>query len=397
MSALSDLNVSNVFLYIGDAIRWDALPKSVAKRGLTIKTVAASIHTPTSFASIVTGLHPPQHGVNQFGDKLHPDVPSLFSLEGVHSAFANTINEHFNENPESKSLLGETLNMIESPPDSISDIDPPFVFVERGPGGHAPYGNYSGNGWEYYRDRKAAPESKYREEYRESVNLDRQYFESQLTKLEKRCLLDDTLIIYTSDHGELLGEGGCLGHNAPIHPKLAYVPSVLIHPSLNDLKVADGLLRHVDLFPTIATILDKGISGPTGRDLTNKSLSELGVCSYRKTLVPKAPIISGELSYESVWDVNGGYVCSQTGKLNSSFILIGKLLKSAKREYMRHHLQQVIPFYLRKYHRYGLPGFTMNQGKKLLNSVNNLSELRTSESIIDEAAEERLRELGYMK
>jgi hypothetical protein len=180
MNALSNLNVSNVFLYVGDAVRWDALPDSVAKRGCAIKTVAAGIHTPTSFSSIVTGLHPPQHGVNQFGDKLHQDVPSLFSLENTSSVFANTINERFSDNPKSESILGETLNPTESTPDAFQDVEPPFVFVERGPGGHAPYGNYSGNGWEYFRERKAAPESKFREEYHETVDRDRQYFNSRL-------------------------------------------------------------------------------------------------------------------------------------------------------------------------------------------------------------------------
>lgn len=397
MSELSDLDVSNVFLYVGDAVRWDALPDSVAKRGCTVKTVAASIHTPTSFSSIVTGLYPPQHGVNQFGDRLHQDVPTLFSLDDINSVFANTINERFNDNPDSESILDKTLDTTESPPGTLQDVEPPFVFVERGPGGHAPYGDYPGNGWEYFRDRKAAPESTFRKEYHESVERDREYFESRVAQLEDRGLLDDTLVIYTSDHGELLGEGGCLGHNAPIHPKLAYVPTVFIHPSLDEQMHADGLLRHVDLFPTIAALLGEDPSSVPGRDLTNSPPASRGACFYRKSLVSGPPVISGEMAYESVWDADGGYVYSLTGRLNRSVILAGKLLKSAKREYMRRHLGRVFRFYISESRKYGTPRFTEEDSRSYLREIYNMPKTDVISSSLDDHAEERLQELGYIK
>ncbi|KAA9398355.1 hypothetical protein Har1130_04585 [Haloarcula sp. CBA1130] len=397
MDGLTEQNISNVFLYIGDAVRWDSLPESIADRGQTYKTVAASIHTPTSFSSIVTGLHPPQHGVRQFGDSIHADVLSLFSLPGVHSAFANTINEAFNENPDSESILDETLATTESDPDLIADIEPPFVFVERGPGGHAPYGSFPGNGWEYYRERQAAPTSTYCDEYRVGVERDRQYFESRIAELERRGLLDDTLIIYTSDHGELLGEGGCLGHNAPIHPKLAYVPTVFIHPSFESRRVTAGLLRHVDLFPTIAALIGDAVPELPGIDLTSERLADHGACFYRKGYVAGAPLISGESVYESVWDTDGGYVYSRTGRLNRFAIMCGKLLKSAKREYMRRHLKKVVPFHLAGARRYGTPGVTSNQCQSTLETIHDLPKAKTVANTLDSAAEARLRELGYLR
>jgi hypothetical protein len=396
MIDLSELDVSNIFLYVGDAVRWDALPESLASRGQTVKTVAASIHTPTSFSSIVTGLHPPQHGVRQFGDKLHQDVPSLFSLD-TRSVFANTINERFNDNPESKSILGETLATTASSSDSLLDIEPPFIFVERGPGGHAPYGEYPGNGWEYFRDRKASPASTFHEEYQESIERDRKYFELRVDQLKKRDLLDDTLVIYTSDHGELLGEGGCLGHNAPIHPKLAYVPTVFLHPSLNEQNKTDGILRHVDFFPTIAAILDEDESDVPGRDLTSSSLASRGACFYRKSLVSGAPLVRGELSYESVWDTDGGFVYPLTGRANRSVILAGKLLKSAKREYMRRHLSQCSRFYISGSRGYLQPEITNEESRLYLRKINNKRKARGDSSSLDENAKDRLRELGYLR
>lgn len=396
MNNLSNLDVSNVFLYVGDAVRWDALPESLKERGLTFKTVAASPHTPTSFSSIVSGLHPPQHGVRQFGDKLSDDVPSLFTLRDHQSSFANTINQKFNDNPDSESILDKTLATTESDPDSLGDIEQPFVFVERGPGGHAPYGDYSGNGWEYYREKRNASVSIYREEYREGVERDVEYFSSQVERLEERGLLEDTLVIYTSDHGELLGEGGCLGHNAPIHPKLAYVPTVLIHPSLDSQIVADGLLRHVDFFPTIAGLLGADVPELPGRDLTDEVLSDWSACFYRKSVVAKAPFISGELAYESVWDADGGYVFPRRERVNRVVVLLGKLAKSAKREHMRRHLRQVVKLYLSAVQTYGEPRFELEDSKEHLEEINRLPQSITNTSKIDSSAKKRLKELGYM-
>lgn len=396
MDPFSDLSVSNVYLYVGDAVRLDSLPDRLAERGTVIKTVAASIHTPTSFASLVTGLHPPQHGVEDFSYRLDEDIPNLLSLDGHTTAFANTIDEKFNENPESESVLDRTLNTTKRSPDVIETIEPPFVFLERGPGGHAPYGDYDGNAWDYYRERKAAPQSVFREEYRESVERDVDYFESQVECLDERGLLDDTLIIYTSDHGELLGEGGCLGHNTPIHPKLAYVPTVLIHPSINGRQVMDAILNHVDFLPTLADLLGMHIPRLPGRNLMEKNPSSWGACFYHKSLISNfSPLVSGDLRYQSVWDAEGGYVFPQTSLVNRLIILLGKLKKSAKREYMRHHLWDVFRFYRAGTLMYGHPTFTRQEAEEHLQEINNL-DIRLDLASDLEVSEEQLRDLGYM-
>lgn len=396
MKPLSEVSVSNVYVYVGDAVRWDALPDRLAERGMTIKTVAASIHTPTSFASIVTGLHPPQHGIWDFSYRLNDDTPNLLSLESYETAFANTIDEKFNENPESESVIDRMLNTTKHSPDVIETIDPPFIFIERGPGGHAPYGDFSGNGWEYYRERKAAFQSVFREEYSESVEQDVSYFESQIKHLDERGLLEDTLVIYTSDHGELLGEEGCLGHNSPIHPKLAYVPTVLIHPSIDNQIITDALLNHVDLLPTIAGLLGKPIPELPGRNLIQKELSQRGACFYNKSVISGVPFIGGKLVYESVWDTRGGYVFPRISRATRALILFGKLLRSAKREYMREHLRQVILFYLSDVRIYGTPTLQQSDSEAYLQGLNELPRSPALMSEIDENAKARLQELGYL-
>jgi hypothetical protein len=394
MEEFPDFDVSNVFLYVADAVRSDFLPPEIEKRGIRLETIAASIHTPTSFSTLVTGLHPSQHGIHQFGDSLDSKTPSLFTLEGTNTAFSNTINEKFNENPDSESILHRTLCTDETHPDHLGEIEPPFVFVERGPGGHAPYGDFTGNGWEYYRDRKAAPVSTYREEYGVSVQDDIEHFLNQLARLEERDLLDDTLIIYTSDHGELLGEGGSLGHNSPIRPELAYVPTVIIHPALDPRRIGEGVLRHIDFYPTICRLLDEEATKTPGIDFLNNPLKPRGTCFYSKSLPTGVPGLTTELAFGSLWDAEGGYVFPSCSVKDRFVTLVGKLLKSAKREFMRAHLREVAEFYLNGTRTYGNPGFTE---RAALDEVDYIASLESVSAVSKrEVNEEQLRNLGYL-
>ena len=85
-------------------------------------------------------------------------------------------------------------------------------------------------------------------------------FKKRLDIIEKRDLKDDTLIIFLSDHGELLGEyGGLVGHGEVTVPEVVYVPVIFIHPDLpEELNFKnEGVLRHIDLYPTICDIIGK--------------------------------------------------------------------------------------------------------------------------------------------
>jgi len=67
--------------------------------------------------------------------------------------------------------------------------------------------------------------------------------------------MDRTLVIFTSDHGELLGEyGGLTGHVRPPCPELVYVPTVFIHPLIKNKKTEESIMRHVDLYKPMGSI-----------------------------------------------------------------------------------------------------------------------------------------------
>ncbi|MBI4879011.1 MAG: sulfatase [Planctomycetes bacterium] len=72
--------------------------------------------------------------------------------------------------------------------------------------------------------------------------------------LERRGLMDDTLILFTSDHGEEFGEHGYGGHGYTLFDENLRVPLILVYPSLAPRRV-DPQVRILDLVPTILDLL----------------------------------------------------------------------------------------------------------------------------------------------
>jgi arylsulfatase len=63
--------------------------------------------------------------------------------------------------------------------------------------------------------------------------------------------LERTIIVYTSDHGEILGTHGLRGKGtAPIRESVD-VPLTIVHPDGPKGAVSDALVSHIDLVPTL--------------------------------------------------------------------------------------------------------------------------------------------------
>jgi arylsulfatase A-like enzyme len=77
--------------------------------------------------------------------------------------------------------------------------------------------------------------------------------ESTYRQLEKAGELGDTLVIVTSDHGELLGEDGIYGHPSVLNQPLLRVPLVFSGGSVNAGET-DTQVELRDLAPTILTL-----------------------------------------------------------------------------------------------------------------------------------------------
>jgi len=77
-----------------------------------------------------------------------------------------------------------------------------------------------------------------------------------LAAVEELGPAEDTLVVFTSDHGEGLGDHGHGGHIAQLYDTLVRVPLILsCSGRLPSGVVLDGPVRHIDLAPTILDLM----------------------------------------------------------------------------------------------------------------------------------------------
>jgi arylsulfatase len=90
-----------------------------------------------------------------------------------------------------------------------------------------------------------------------------------MTALEESGQLDDTLVVFTSDHGEFLGDYGCWGKRS-MHDPAARVPMIARMPGAFDGgRRIDTPVSLVDLAPTFASVAGADFDShtPDGTDL----------------------------------------------------------------------------------------------------------------------------------
>lgn len=72
-----------------------------------------------------------------------------------------------------------------------------------------------------------------------------------LNVLDETGLRDNTLVVFTSDHGENLGDHGRVAKGAPGYDSCTHVPLVVSFPGRMEPSPRGELIEHVDLAPTI--------------------------------------------------------------------------------------------------------------------------------------------------
>lgn len=81
--------------------------------------------------------------------------------------------------------------------------------------------------------------------------------------LERRGMLDNTYIIFSSDHGEMLGDHGLYTKSLPYEPAL-HVPLIVSGPGIQGQQTSDALIELIDINPTICALA--GLSPQPGID-----------------------------------------------------------------------------------------------------------------------------------
>jgi arylsulfatase A-like enzyme len=83
-----------------------------------------------------------------------------------------------------------------------------------------------------------------------------------LDGLERRGVLDNTIVVITSDHGELFEEHGISGHGNGLHMPALWVPLIVVHP--RDIPAGVRVTDPVALQDLAATLVDlAGVSSAT--------------------------------------------------------------------------------------------------------------------------------------
>lgn len=98
-----------------------------------------------------------------------------------------------------------------------------------------------------------------------------------LTELENLGLLENTIVIYTADHGELCGAHGMSGKGATAFREQNHVPFIVYHPDMPGGRKCRALTCHLDLVPTILSMTgaDKKQKKPVAGDLHGHDVSPL--------------------------------------------------------------------------------------------------------------------------
>jgi arylsulfatase A-like enzyme len=222
-----------------------------------------------------------------------------------------------------------------------------------------------------------------------------------LRYLKSAGLIDNSIVIITSDHGDMLGEHGLLFHEFALYEPLIRVPFLLRFPDLyRKGKQYDGLVQTLDILPTLLDYLEIEHSNLT-EDIQGKSLLKL---------VEEKDSRSFAISERSDW-TQGGIKARKLGYLERTYksfdwreCMHEVAIRTRKLKYLRS-----LEGRGELYNIENDPGECTNlislEPHKAVELTGQIDKWRSSfttakqamvESELDRFAKEKLRKLGYL-
>ena len=303
----------NIVLYVVDTVRADRLgvygyakPTSprldafAAGAVLFENAYAQSSWTRPAVASLFTGLLPPAHRTVGRRSVLPEDATTLAEILAAHGyegmglvrnpnvgrafGFAQGFARFRSEDRERDETMLERVRLWL---DERQDAEAPFFLFLHAIDPHGPYDPAPefeetfdvGGAPAHYRTVRyllqlnrgeVEPEPGTAEAlsrlYDAEVAQNDRAFGELLDELEDRGLVEDTAVIYLSDHGEEFAEHGRWEHGLSLYQEVLRVPLVMRLPGVPARRVEEPA-QHVDVLPTLLAYL--GIEPPAtdGRDL----------------------------------------------------------------------------------------------------------------------------------
>jgi arylsulfatase len=108
-------------------------------------------------------------------------------------------------------------------------------------------------------------------------NVDRS-LEALLAELQALRLDENTIVVFTSDHGEMAGAHGLRGKGPFAYRETTHLPLYVVHPDVAGGQQCKSLSGHIDLVPTLlsmAGVKPDRVGELAGRALPGKDLSPL--------------------------------------------------------------------------------------------------------------------------
>ncbi|HSO07382.1 MAG TPA: sulfatase-like hydrolase/transferase, partial [Pelomicrobium sp.] len=96
-----------------------------------------------------------------------------------------------------------------------------------------------------------------------------------LNELDALALAERTIVVYTSDHGEMGGAHGLRGKGAFAYEECTHLPLLLVHPDVRGGQECRALTGHIDVAPSLLSLagMDRARMGDAaGRDLPGRDI-----------------------------------------------------------------------------------------------------------------------------
>jgi arylsulfatase A-like enzyme len=466
----------NIIFYVSDSLRADSLScygyeretspqiDRLASDGVLFeRAFSQAFKTVESSVSILTGLYPPTHGAYTTRHSIPEDAPRIaerlqkegYATGGFSSLVQisrrrgfdtdfDTFDELFKKHRGSDSPVDWAKLCTDHVTEWLETVDEPFFAFIWSNGTHNPYapraGRFTEGGSNESIDgslsslRQATPEdaSHVRDLYDDTIRHADRHFGRLLDHLKRAGVYEDTLIVLTADHGEVLSEHGRMEHahwlpervmrsvspgfvdsqklfepgahvgHLSILPynELLHVPAILKLPDQSEAGVRrSGMVETVDLMPTVAsvagiplesqgtTLIDRGTTTSSqGKDYVYSDTAiSRGIVNFRSVRSEEHKLVRTDLDLSRLSDRRA---------LRSKNLLASLLQKSiCKSEVLL-----------------GSPDEGSDLASNQLDKLNKmrselakwLEQARSQENNaektdLDEKTEEQLKELGYLE
>ncbi len=95
--------------------------------------------------------------------------------------------------------------------------------------------------------------------------------EALLAELEALGLAQDTIVIFTADHGEMAGAHGLRGKGPFVYEETNHLPLTVVHPDVRGGQECASLTSHIDLVPTLLSM--SGVAAGKAAEIAGRALS----------------------------------------------------------------------------------------------------------------------------